>query len=154
MDSSWSKGESSIQHISTRIREGDKASCTQLTFYVAAPSLSIQLHISNTYINAYVHIPTHAIPDNATLYALHLQCMLAVRLVLRLSPRTGQPFCLAYMHSHKWPHITTSTSPHFRSAHLHIAPICTTSICDLTITIRSINTHTHNTHMNAKSVLI
>ena len=59
MDSSWSKGESSIQHISTRIREGDKASCTQLTFYVAAHSLSIQLHISNTYINAYVRIPTH-----------------------------------------------------------------------------------------------
>ena len=59
MDSSWSKGESSIQHISTRIREGDEASCTQLTLYVAAPSLSIQLHISNTYINAYVHIPTH-----------------------------------------------------------------------------------------------
>ena len=55
--------------------------------------LSIQLHISNTYINAYVHIPTHAIPDNATLYALHLQYMLAVRLVLRLSPGPGQPFC-------------------------------------------------------------
>ena len=93
MDSSWSKGESSIQHISTRIREGDKASCTQLTFYVAASSLSIQLHISNTYINAYVRIPTHAIPDNATLYALHLQCVLAVRLVLRLAPGPGQPFC-------------------------------------------------------------
>ena len=73
MDSSWSKGESSLQHISTRIREGDNASCTQLTFYVAAPSgLSIQLQISNTYINAYVRILTHAIPDNATLYALHL----------------------------------------------------------------------------------
>ena len=79
-----SKGESSIQHISTRIREGDKASCTQLPIYVAAPSLSIQLHISNTYINAYVRIPTHAIPDNATL---------AVRLVLRLAPGPGQPFC-------------------------------------------------------------
>ena len=59
MDSSWSKGESSIQHISTRIREGDKASCTQLTFYVAAPSLSIQLHISNTYINACVYTYTY-----------------------------------------------------------------------------------------------
>ena len=98
-----------IQHITTRIREGDKASCTQLTFYVAAPSLSIQLQISNTYINAYVRIPTHAIPDNATLYALHLQCMLAVRLVLRLSPGPGQPLChtpplegnvlQAYLHS-------------------------------------------------------
>ena len=42
---------------------------------------------------AYVRIPTHAIPDNATLYALHLQCMLAVRPVLRLSPGPGQPFC-------------------------------------------------------------
>ena len=93
MDSSWSKGESSIQHISTRIREGDKASCTQLTFTLLHTTLSIQLQISSTYINAYVRIPTHAIPDNATLYALHLQCMLAVRLVLRLAPGPGQPFC-------------------------------------------------------------
>ena len=133
MDSSWSKGESSTQHISTRIREGDKASCTQLTFYVAAPSLSIQLQISNTYINAYVRIPTHAIPDNATLYALHLQCMPAVRLVLRLSPGPGQAFCLIYMHIATSGHMSLNVLPQ----RLHIS-VQHTSILHPSVLLRSV----------------
>ena len=52
-----------------------------------------------------------------------------------------------YIHGHKWPHVTTSTSPHFHSAHLHIVPICTPqSVAPLTSTLQVQWIHTQYIH--------